>query len=1508
MRVHKAWVGLGDEVDLLAGLDFGTGDVGGSRPVAIPNFALPLAMQTVAPGEAVAAGDIARHHPAVVEPGPRIADLDEMRANVEPKPTIGLLEDSRSQPAEPMFKSDMAARDRTPDLPQPAQGTFATLDVHESVRTDPEVASTPTPLDTVQHDPQPAAREQGQSVVGLGAALDLAPTNSQAAIYDLNEALDAAFLARAAYVVTPGAINSDMELRSQLQSFGWTPLDSATTVVLAAGSLDDAGGITRDNGFDVPLSSGTGYAFAAERVVDGTHEFVIAFAGTDFGTLGDVQSDFQSYGFTEAYLALQPLFAEVLMEALQARDASEPVKITIAGHSLGGALAQAAFADLLIDPGQSLWSDADAPGLSVDRLYAAPSLAARAADIATLSAVTQVLTFGAPSLLIDYDKLGLVDVAAITGLSAIGGAFGGAAGGLVGAGLGSAIAGLLATLGTLRLHDSEWADPSTTLNLDAIDQQVFLDRTFQFEHVDSYFAEWDDPVASLGPIEPGTRVVIDIGNVAVQGVYGIKSLHDRYADLAGLSVPALHLDASLHSMDAYLESIQRALTIRPLMLPEEADDADSPLLPDVGAGTPGNESIYVSSAGTTFGLAGNDILYTGENWGPVGMNGGTGQDAYVIQNYGVHAALTGPAGEAKDTLYFNLVGTVSADVAGDDVVFTLTSVLGDAVTVTVPGWYANATAYQLASVIQVKPSIGPFWEPVNYSFHSLGLPSFLEGTLQPDNILGSHGDDLYMLGLGGDDTIDGRDGADLIFGDWNTTDLTVVIGGHDDVSGGEGNDTLYGGGGNDALRGNADLDTLYGGTGNDTLHGGADYDVLYGGEGNDRLEGGAEAGRYDLLYGDGGDDTLISDGGGDDLIGGTGNDTYLVAGSDGSTPTINDAGDGRGGTGSDLLRVIQPGASFTETRFLVSGNDLVVEVCNDGGGALRHVLIRDMANAAGRIETLDISLGTGETDQTGRYNLVTAWTAALAGDETGGTAYAGLVGTTPYTGPTEGDDVLTGGAGADVIDGLGGNDFIDGRGGDDRLIGGLGNDVIDAGAGSDSVESGSGDDAIVISLDGSDTVRGGSGDDHLSVDASALSGAAGIRLYWMGNNSQGNSLGVVDFSSSSESIRSFASALDTAILCANFVTLSGYEQLASTLTFSGVEKLDLTASAVAPGNDLIIARGANGHYNGHGGNDAIHVDLSEAGADTPILFNAASDQTYSYLGSTFTDFERFIIATGAGNDEINTTSVAMDDYLVLGAGANLAYTGGGSDYVSGGDNGNIFESGDGSDWLIGGTGVDWLDAGAGNDTVNAGAQDDDILIVMDGTDSVSAGDGQDHLSVDASALSGAAGIRLYWMGNNSQGNSLGVVDFSSSSESIRSFASALDTAILRANFVTLSGYEQLASTLTFSGVEKLDLTASAVAPGNDLIIARGANGHYNGHGGNDAIHVDLSEAGADTPILFNAASDQTYSYLGSTFTDFERFIIATGAGNDEINTTSVAMDDYLVLGAGGQPCLHRRRE
>ncbi len=155
-----------------------------------------------------------------------------------------------------------------------------------------------------------------------------------------------------------------------------------------------------------------------------------------------------------------------------------------------------------------------------------------------------------------------------------------------------------------------------------------------------------------------------------------------------------------------------------------------------------------------------------------------------------------------------------------------------------------------------------------------------------DTVVGTFGGPDTLVGGSGDDTIDGYDWNDLIYGDYANAPTYLGTGsnppialptedpkvsGNDTIEGGLGADTIYGGPGNDILRGGEtneegmDVDEP---SGNDLLFGGSGDDFLNGRDGSDTLDGGSgndvltvqmnENDRDSLTGGDGGDVFVLS--------------------------------------------------------------------------------------------------------------------------------------------------------------------------------------------------------------------------------------------------------------------------------------------------------------------------------------------------------------------------------------------------------------------------------------------------------------------------------------------------------------------------------------------------------------------------------------------------------------------------------------------------------------------------
>jgi hypothetical protein len=480
--------------------------------------------------------------------------------------------------------------------------------------------------------------------------------------FDYHDALTAASLAAAAYLdATPERLfapSGSPTTPGVVSALGWSPLGNLAS--------------------DSWLAVGNAFAFAARRDSPAASltQFVISFEGTN--EPADWGNNLNQYGWTTYYQQLMPLVAKVLDAALTEKfTKSRNVDILFTGHSLGGAAATLAFADLFVEPELDFWRIANAPLARNDRIYQHPLLDARWTDeqIRSLVPVSTTYTIGAPSFLIDPNKIQS-----------------GAAGWLK-LGAQAIIDGLPTALGSV-----------LTVRSDRVPQlSGYEQQTFQFEHVNTgkllgLFPRSNDIVAQLGDRDPGTQLRINL-NDPVYERYGTEILW-------GSSTVTTALD--LHGKENYVESVARAIVGAPLLKADNPQAAYTPLLPEVEVAT--GASDFLRNVSTNAEL-GNDIMVASQAASlPYQFNGGPGDDLYVLSTYGTHVVVGGQGTlEGLDRLYFALPGTLSKrDVAnasgGIDRIFTLTEGASSA-SATVLNWRAadGSGANVLDYVGQIQP-------------------------------------------------------------------------------------------------------------------------------------------------------------------------------------------------------------------------------------------------------------------------------------------------------------------------------------------------------------------------------------------------------------------------------------------------------------------------------------------------------------------------------------------------------------------------------------------------------------------------------------------------------------------------------------------------------------------------------------------------------------------------------------------------------------------------------------
>lgn len=239
----------------------------------------------------------------------------------------------------------------------------------------------------------------------------------------------------------------------------------------------------------------------------------------------------------------------------------------------------------------------------------------------------------------------------------------------------------------------------------------------------------------------------------------------------------------------------------------------------------GNDTVLAGEANdTVYGGAGNDSLNGGK--GNDNLSGDAGNDT-----------LAGGAG--CNVEYGGSGNDVFVGGAGADTFYGGTDQDNLDYSASCAGVTVNLTTGQMAGGDAGNDVIGGGIDGVIGSNFADSLTGFDQQGTSPGDIYTNQ-----FYGNAGNDTIDAKGGADLVYG-------------------GNDNDLIHGGDGNDTVSGDAGNDTVYGDAGDDVVNGGIGDDRLYGGDGND------------TVFGDEGNDTLYADKGADSLYGGDDRDLFV---------------------------------------------------------------------------------------------------------------------------------------------------------------------------------------------------------------------------------------------------------------------------------------------------------------------------------------------------------------------------------------------------------------------------------------------------------------------------------------------------------------------------------------------------------------------------------------------------------------------------------------------------------
>ncbi|WP_187430122.1 hypothetical protein ROLI_041140 [Roseobacter fucihabitans] len=338
-------------------------------------------------------------------------------------------------------------------------------------------------------------------------------------------------------------------------------------------------------------------------------------------------------------------------------------------------------------------------------------------------------------------------------------------------------------------------------------------------------------------------------------------------------------------------------------------------------------------------------------------------------------------------------------------------------------------------------------------------------------IFGENGNDTIFAGLGTSETLDGGTGIDTLnttlFNGSYVVDLATgltnfageLFTNFENITAGNGNDQLFGFEVDNIMIGGGGNDRILAFRGNDTIEGGLGDDTLNGGEGNDNISGGDGADLVfgqdgnDVISGGDGNDQLFGEAGNDNISGGLGDDTIGAA--DGSD-TIN-AGGGNdtafGGEGNDTVR----GGTGNDRLFGSGGSDFIDG--EDGNDEL-----------FGETGSDTLLGGAGDDDMNGGGG-----NDFMNGESGNDRMFGG-----------SNEDTMFGGTGNDLLNGQTQDDDLFGQSGNDQLFGGDGFDLLDGGSGNDVLFGGNQGDTLVGGL-GVDTLNGGSGFDTFDFNSVAES-------------------------------------------------------------------------------------------------------------------------------------------------------------------------------------------------------------------------------------------------------------------------------------------------------------------------------------------------------------------------------------------------------------------------------------
>lgn len=465
--------------------------------------------------------------------------------------------------------------------------------------------------------------------------------------------------------------------------------------------------------------------------------------------------------------------------------------------------------------------------------------------------------------------------------------------------------------------------------------------------------------------------------------------------------------------------------------------------------------------------------------------------------------------------------------------------------------------------------------------------------------------------------------------------------------------------------------------GNDLIEGNAGSDILAGSNGRDEVFGGDAVSLATFITesrtaaGTGSRGDWVSGGLGDDLVAGShGNDVLMGGG--GVDLLVGGGGDDVIDGDDNFLPSTNPvpinGGEIPERFYTAPKFDWVVDRADPLSPSFSFINIFSTAR----------EVGAGDVVYAGAGN---DFVAGLFGDD----AIFGEAGDDVIRGD-DGSDILVGGDGNDRLagesagklagDGLQpvpGDDYLDGGAGNDELLGEEGTDILIGGAGNDTLVGGPGKDIYIFN-------KGDGADDIVDIPAGANDPEASVLVL-------GEGISRSDIKFRLGSLRVDFGPADPAD------PNSPRDQI----HFEGFDPDDPLSTPVL--GEIRFADGSSMTYQ-----EVLDqgFDLDGSESDDLITGTAVADRIRGFggndvlLGSAGDDG----MEGGTGDDRLE--GAEGEDTLIGGENNDLLLGGAENDVLSGEAGEDTLEGGEGDDMLAGAAGADLLNGGTGNDVLAGG--------------------------------------------------------------------------------------------------------------------------------------------------------------------------------------------------------------